>query len=83
MAWAAHDGLARALYPAHTAIDGDLVFAAATGARDGDVSVSVSVSEQIAIGHAAAICLARAVARGVFAATSAPGDVFPTWSEIK
>lgn len=32
VAQAAHDGLARALYPAHTAVDGDAVVAAATGA---------------------------------------------------
>ncbi|MEO1613702.1 MAG: P1 family peptidase, partial [Pseudomonadota bacterium] len=77
MAWAAHDGLARALSPAHTAIDGDLVFSAATAAREDPVDVA----EQIAIGHAAAICLARAVARGVYEATPEPGDIFPTWSE--
>jgi hypothetical protein len=35
MAIAAHDGLARALVPSHTPMDGDLVFAAATGASEG------------------------------------------------
>ncbi len=33
MATAAHDGLARALVPSHTPLDGDLVFAVSTGAR--------------------------------------------------
>ncbi len=33
MAVAAHDGMARALVPSHTPLDGDLVFAVATGAR--------------------------------------------------
>lgn len=78
MAWAAHDGMARALSPAHTAIDGDLVFSASTGAHDGDIGVA----EQIAIGHAAAICLARAIARGVYEATPEPGDIFPCWSDL-
>jgi len=33
----------------------------------------------VAICHAAAACLARAIARAVFEATAAPGDVRPTW----
>src|SRR5690606_975586 len=31
LAISAHDGFARALWPAHTALDGDLIFALATG----------------------------------------------------
>ena len=77
MAWAAHDGMARALSPAHTLADGDLVFAASTGARP----APADIAEQIAIGHAAAICLSRAIARGVYEATPAAGDPFPCWSE--
>ncbi len=76
VAWAAHDGLARAIAPSHTLIDGDLVFAAATGARE------VGMPDLIAIGHAAAICLARAVARGVYEATPTSGDVFPCWRSL-
>ncbi|MEO0863816.1 MAG: peptidase T4, partial [Pseudomonadota bacterium] len=34
------------------------------------------------IGHAASLCLARAIARGVHAATPAPNDLLPTWSQI-
>ncbi|MCC6007511.1 MAG: P1 family peptidase [Rhodobacteraceae bacterium] len=68
MAVAAHDGLARAIVPAHTPLDGDLVFAAATGARPlGD-----PLRDTALIGHAAAVCLARAVARGVWLARSEP-----------
>ncbi|WP_333827620.1 P1 family peptidase [Pararhodobacter sp.] len=78
MATAAHDGLARAISPAHTPLDGDLVFAAATGARP----LTNPVADTFALGHAAAVCLARAIARGVFAATPAPGDVQPCWRDL-
>ncbi len=77
LATAAQDGMARALVPSHTPIDGDLVFAAATGARP----LADPVADPIALGHAAACCLARAIARAVFHARPAPGDPFPTWGE--
>jgi D-aminopeptidase len=77
MATAAHDGFARALVPSHTPMDGDLIFAAATGATP----LSDPIADTLLIGHAAAICMARAIARGVHAATPAPGDPFPTWAE--
>lgn len=73
MAIAAHDGLARALLPAHTPLDGDLVFAVATGAR-------AAPADPVLLGHAAACCLARAIARGVFHARPAPGDPEPCWA---
>ncbi|SER83319.1 D-aminopeptidase [Tranquillimonas rosea] len=76
MAMAAHDGMARALLPSHTPFDGDLVFAAATGTRP-----APDPAGELRLGHAAACCLARAIARGVHAATSAEGDVLPTWAE--
>lgn len=76
MATAAHDGYARSLVPSHTPMDGDLIFAAATGAK----SLSEPMSETLMLGHAAAICMARAVARGVHAALAAPGDPMPTWA---
>ncbi len=75
MATAAHDGIARAIVPAHTPLDGDLVFAAATGLRE------VAGQDRLHLGHAAATCLARAVARAVYHARPATGDVFPTWKE--
>ena len=73
VAIAAHDGMARAIVPAHTPMDGDLIFAAATGAREG--------GDPTMLGHAAAICLTRAIARGVHAATAAPGDIVPAWAD--
>ena len=76
MATAAHDGLARAIVPAHTLLDGDLVFAVSTGARP----LRDPVADPFRLGHAAAACLARAVARGVYHATPAAGDVLPAWS---
>ncbi len=74
MAIAAHDGMARALVPSHTPMDGDLVFAAATGQRAGE-------GDLLMLGHAAATCLARAIARAVYLARPAAGDVMPTWTE--
>ncbi|MDE3029916.1 MAG: P1 family peptidase, partial [Paracoccaceae bacterium] len=75
MATAAHDGMARAIVPSHTPFDGDLVFAAATGAR----TLPDPVTDPFLLGHAAASCLARAIARAVFAATAHPGDLIPSW----
>ncbi len=75
MAVAAHDGLARAIVPSHTPLDGDLVFAAATGTHPLDLTVP----DVLVIGHAAATCMARAIARGVYMATPAPKDPKPTW----
>jgi D-aminopeptidase len=74
---AAQDGMARAISPSHTPVDGDLVFAVSTAARPpGD-----PVIDAIALGHAAATCLARAIARAIYLATPAPGDLVPTWQE--
>ncbi|MEM7718377.1 MAG: P1 family peptidase [Pseudomonadota bacterium] len=73
MAIAAHDGMARAIVPAHTPMDGDLIFGCATGQR------AATEEDRMLLGHAAATCLARAIARGVYHATEAAGDVQPTW----
>ncbi|MCV6585829.1 MAG: P1 family peptidase [Marinibacterium sp.] len=73
LATAAHDGIARAVLPAHSPVDGDLVFAASTGARPG--------ADLMRLGHAAALCLSRAIARAIYHATPAPGDLLPCWSE--
>lgn len=75
IATAAHDGMARAIVPSHTPYDGDLVFVAATGKRP----LNDPPLDQLAIGNAAALCLSRAIARGVFEATAAKGDTLPTW----
>ena len=76
VAVAAHDGMARAICPSHTLIDGDLVFAAATGQRP----LTEPVTDLFQIGHAAATCLARAIARGIYHADALPGDRQPTWA---
>jgi len=75
MAVAAHDGMARAIVPSHTPMDGDLVFAASTGQK------VLTLEDQLLLGHTAATCLARAIARGVYNATAAPGDPSPTWAD--
>ena len=77
LAIAAHDGLARAIWPAHTAVDGDLVFALATGksGRRPDLFAAID------LGAAAATTMARAIARAVHGASPAPDDPFPTWRE--
>ncbi|MBB5721204.1 D-aminopeptidase [Loktanella ponticola] len=76
VAVAAHDGMARAIVPAHTPFDGDLVFALSTG----DATAPVDDAALLAIGHAAAVCLSRAIARGIYHATPAENDLLPCWS---
>ena len=68
----AQDGLARAIYPAHTMSDGDVVFALATGAID-----NVDVSR---IGALAADAMAEAIVRAVQKADSIPG--FPAAKDM-
>ena len=75
MAVAAHDGMARALVPSHTPLDGDLVFAVSTAARP----MPEAHTDTFQIGHAAATCLARAIARAVYLASPMPGDLQPCW----
>jgi L-aminopeptidase/D-esterase-like protein len=77
LAVAAQDGMARAIVPSHTLLDGDLVFAAATGAR----ALADPVRDPFQLGHAAACCLARAIARAVFHATPMAGDRQRCWTE--
>jgi L-aminopeptidase/D-esterase-like protein len=67
MAQMAHDGLAQTIRPVHTMLDGDTVFALATGRR-AEASVNVSV-----VGAVAASVLAEAVVRAVRQATSLAG----------
>ncbi len=77
LAISAHDGLARAIWPCHTPMDGDLVFAIATGQS----GKPVTLDDLIDLGAIAASTLARAIARGVFAARPANNDSHPTWFE--
>lgn len=67
----AQTGLARALYPVHTPLDGDAVFAVSTG----DIPLREPYLGLARLGAAAANTLARAVARGVYEAAAAP----PGW----
>jgi L-aminopeptidase/D-esterase-like protein len=78
LAIAAHDGFARAIWPVHTPFDGDLVFALATGKS----GIELSAEDAIDLYAQAGATMARAISRGVFAATSAEGDVSPTWSSL-
>lgn len=78
MAIAAHDGMARALVPSHTPLDGDLVFAVSTGDR----ALEDPVRDAMALGHGAATCLSRAIARGVHGASRRQGDQVACWSAL-
>ncbi|MDU8929310.1 P1 family peptidase [Alisedimentitalea sp. MJ-SS2] len=78
LATAAHDGFARALFPSHTPMDGDLIFAAATGAKP----MENPIADTFYLGHAAATAMARAIARAVFHATPAKNDQLPCWSSL-
>lgn len=77
LATAAHDGIARAIYPSHTPLDGDVVFAAATG----QVPLRNPIEDTLWLCHAAGLCLARGIARGVFEATKTAGDIKPTYQD--
>ena len=60
----AQSGLSRAIYPVHTPLDGDIVFAAATGSRP----INDAVVDLARIGTTAANVVARAVARAAYEA---------------
>ena len=77
LATAAHDGIARATLPAHTPGDGDLIFALSTAAH----TPELPEQSLFRIGHAASLCLARAIARAVYLASPAPGDLLPCWAD--
>ncbi len=76
LAISAHDGFARAIWPTHTPADGDLVFALATGKS----GVELGIESAAALYAAAGATMARAIARGVHAATPADNDIYPVWS---
>jgi D-aminopeptidase len=74
----AQDGLARAIYPVHTPLDGDTVFAAATGAKP----LSDPYYGLAELGMVAANVMARAIARGVYKATALPfPGALPGWRD--
>jgi L-aminopeptidase/D-esterase-like protein len=59
-----HDGVARAIRPAHTMLDGDTLFALSTGRRKVDVNI---------VGAFAAEITAQAIVRAIQSATAAGG----------
>lgn len=74
----AHDGLARAIWPVHTPLDGDTVFAAATGRT----ALADPVVDLAWIGVAAVEALARACARAVYEASALPQPgALPAWRD--
>ena len=71
-------GIARAVRPVHTPLDGDLVFTAATGRRP----LADPIQGLAELGSAAADVLARAVARAVYEATALPfPGALPAWRD--
>lgn len=78
MAVGAQDGMSRAIVPSHTPFDGDLVFAVSTAEQ----AMADENADPMLIGHAAAVCLSRAIARAVFLATTHKGDTLPSWQSL-
>ena len=74
----AQSGLSRAIYPVHTPLDGDVVFAASTGRRPlADALMGLTI-----LGAIAANVVARAIARSVYAATALPfAGALPSWKD--
>ena len=73
LAVTAHDGMARAIVPSHTPLDGDLIFGVSTSKGIVDHEIFRD------LGAAAAVCLSRAIARGVYEATAQENDILPTY----
>jgi L-aminopeptidase/D-esterase-like protein len=74
----AQDGLARAIYPVHTPLDGDVLFSAATGAQP-LADPHYALAE---LGMVAANAMARAIARGVYEATALTfSNALPSWRD--
>jgi L-aminopeptidase/D-esterase-like protein len=77
LAMIAQTGMARAIYPVHAPLDGDVVFAAATGEKPIDPLFGLTE-----LGMVAANVLARAIARGVYQATALPfPGALPAWQD--
>jgi L-aminopeptidase/D-esterase-like protein len=73
----AQTGFARAIYPVHAPLDGDVVFAAASGEKPVDPLIGLTE-----LGMIAANVVARAIARGVHAANALPfPDALPAWRD--
>ncbi|MET8639016.1 P1 family peptidase [Streptomyces sp. NPDC004096] len=81
LAGVAHDGIARAVRPAHLLTDGDTVFGLATGTRPLDSTSPLALNEVLAAG---AELVTRAIVRAVRAAESVdgPGGTWPSYTEL-
>jgi len=77
---AAQDGLARSIVPSHTLFDGDLLFGVSTCQKP--LPEAETTELQMALGHAASLCMARAVARGVYLAEQSDNDTLPSWRSL-
>jgi D-aminopeptidase len=77
LAMIAQTGFARAIYPVHAPLDGDVVFAAATGEKPIDPLIGLTE-----LGMIAANTVARAIARGVYEASALPfAGAAPAWKD--
>lgn len=77
LAIVAHSGFARAINPVHAPLDGDVVFAAATGRKPVDGHLDMTE-----LGMLAANVVTRAIARGVYEATALPfPGSLPAWKD--
>jgi D-aminopeptidase len=77
LAMIAHTGFARAIYPVHAPLDGDVVFAAATCVKPIDPLIGLTE-----LGAIAANVVARAIARGVYEAKALPfAGALPAWKD--
>ena len=77
LAMIAQTGFARAIYPVHAPLDGDVVFAAATGEKPIDPLAGLTE-----LGMVAANVVARAIARGVYEAAALPFEgALPAWKD--
>ncbi len=77
LAMIAQTGFARAIYPVHAPLDGDVLFAAATCEKP--IEPLVELTE---LGMVAANAVARAIASGVYSATALPfPGALPAWKD--
>src|SRR6478735_7511060 len=77
LAMIAQTGFARAIYPVHAPLDGDVLFAAATCKKPIDPLVGLTE-----LGMVAANVVARAISRGVYEATALPfSGAQPAWKD--
>jgi L-aminopeptidase/D-esterase-like protein len=77
LAMIAQTGFARAIYPVHAPLDGDVLFAAATCEKPIDPLAGLTE-----LGMVAANVVARAIARGVYTATALPfPGALPAWRD--